>query len=136
VAETVSSSEAGGLMHGPTFMGNPLACAIAVASVELLLSRDWRAEVAAVADVLTARLEPARLLPGVADVRVLGGIGVIELAGAVDMARATAVAVDAGVWLRPFGRLVYAMPPYVCTEADVTAIADAMVAVAVAHDHT
>ena len=134
VAETVSSSEAGGLMHGPTFMGNPLACAIAVASVELLLSRDWRAEVAAVADVLTERLEPARSLPGVADVRVLGGIGVIELTGAVDMARATAVAVDAGVWLRPFGRLVYAMPPYVCTEADVAAIADAMVAVA--RDHT
>ncbi len=134
VAETVSNSEAGGLMHGPTFMGNPLACAIAVASVELLLSRDWRAEVAAVADVLTERLEPARSLPGVADVRVLGGIGVIELTGAVDIARATAVAVDAGVWLRPFGRLVYAMPPYVCTDADVAAIADAMVAVA--RDHT
>ncbi|MBY4211490.1 adenosylmethionine--8-amino-7-oxononanoate transaminase [Rhodococcus fascians] len=133
VAEAVSSSEAGGLMHGPTFMGNPLACAIAVASVELLLSRDWRAEVAAVADVLTERLEPARSFPGVADVRVLGGIGVIELTGAVDMARATSVAVDAGVWLRPFGRLVYAMPPYVCTEADVAAIADAMVAVARNH---
>ncbi|MGB2721308.1 MAG: adenosylmethionine--8-amino-7-oxononanoate transaminase, partial [Rhodococcus sp. (in: high G+C Gram-positive bacteria)] len=129
VAETVSGGEAGGLMHGPTFMGNPLACAIAVASVKLLLSRDWRAEVAALASGLSDGLAPARSLPGVADVRVLGGIGVVEMRSPVDMARATAAAVDAGVWLRPFGRLVYAMPPFICTDAEVTAIADAMVAV-------
>ena len=130
VAETVSGGEAGGLMHGPTFMGNPLACAIAVASVELLLSRDWRAEVAALASGLADGLAPARSLPGVADVRVLGGIGVVEMRSPVDMARATAAAVDAGVWLRPFGRLVYAMPPFICTGAEVSAIADALVAVA------
>ncbi|MBY4129472.1 adenosylmethionine--8-amino-7-oxononanoate transaminase [Rhodococcus fascians] len=134
VAETVSGGEAGGLMHGPTFMGNPLACAIAVASVELLLARDWRAEVVSVASGLTEGLAPARSLPGVADVRVLGGIGVIELQTPVDMARATAAAVDAGVWLRPFGRLVYAMPPYICTGEDVAAIAEAMLAVT--RDHT
>ncbi|MDV8056716.1 MULTISPECIES: adenosylmethionine--8-amino-7-oxononanoate transaminase [unclassified Rhodococcus (in: high G+C Gram-positive bacteria)] len=134
VAETVSGGEAGGLMHGPTFMGNPLACAIAVASVELLLSRDWRAEVARLASGLADGLAPARSLPGVADVRVLGGIGVVEMCSPVDMVRATAAAVDAGVWLRPFGRLVYAMPPYICTEEDVTAIAGAMLAVARSHN--
>ncbi|WP_371833941.1 adenosylmethionine--8-amino-7-oxononanoate transaminase [Rhodococcoides yunnanense] len=134
VAETVSGGEAGGLMHGPTFMGNPLACAIAVASVELLLSRNWRAEVAGLASGLAAGLAPARSLPGVADVRVLGGIGVVEMHTPVDMARATAAAVDAGVWLRPFGRLVYAMPPFICTDAEVAAIAEALVAVA--RDHT
>ncbi|MDI9897686.1 adenosylmethionine--8-amino-7-oxononanoate transaminase [Rhodococcus sp. IEGM 1381] len=133
VATTVSGGEAGGLMHGPTFMGNPLACAIAVASVELLLSRDWRAEVAGLASGLAAGLAPARSLPGVADVRVLGGIGVIEMHSPVDMARATAAAVEAGVWLRPFGRLVYAMPPFICTDAEVAAIADAMLAVARSH---
>ncbi|MFY2789908.1 adenosylmethionine--8-amino-7-oxononanoate transaminase [Rhodococcus sp. MALMAid1271] len=133
VAETVSAGEAGGLMHGPTFMGNPLACAIAVASVELLLSRDWRAEVTSLASGLTQGLAPARALPGVADVRVLGGIGVIEMDTPVDMTRATAAAVDAGVWLRPFGRLVYAMPPFICTEAEVSAIAEALVAVAGHH---
>ncbi|OZE08384.1 adenosylmethionine--8-amino-7-oxononanoate transaminase [Rhodococcus sp. 05-2255-3B1] len=130
VAETVSAGEAGGLMHGPTFMGNPLACAIAVASVDLLLSRDWRAEVAALASGLAAGLAPARSLSGVADVRVLGGIGVVEMHSPVDMARATAAAVDAGVWLRPFGRLVYAMPPFICTDAEVATIAEALVAVA------
>ncbi|OZE23902.1 adenosylmethionine--8-amino-7-oxononanoate transaminase [Rhodococcus sp. 05-2254-6] len=133
VAETVSGGEAGGLMHGPTFMGNPLACAIAVASVKLLLSRDWRAEVARLASGLADGLAPARSLPGVADVRVLGGIGVVEMRSPVDMVRATAAAVDAGVWLRPFGRLVYAMPPYICTEEDVAAIAGAMLAVARSH---
>lgn len=134
VAETVSAGEAGGLMHGPTFMGNPLACAIAVASVDLLLSRDWRAEVAALASGLADGLAPARSLSGVADVRVLGGIGVVEMHSPVDMARATAAAVDAGVWLRPFGRLVYAMPPFICTDAEVATIAEALVAVA--RDHT
>nr|WP_045200997.1 adenosylmethionine--8-amino-7-oxononanoate transaminase [Rhodococcus sp. B7740] len=133
VAETVSAGEAGGLMHGPTFMGNPLACAIAVASVDLLLSRDWRAEVAALASGLAAGLAPARSLSGVADVRVLGGIGVVEMHSPVDMARATAAAVDAGVWLRPFGRLVYAMPPFICTDAEVATIAEALVAVARHH---
>ncbi|SDD94206.1 adenosylmethionine-8-amino-7-oxononanoate aminotransferase [Rhodococcus tukisamuensis] len=130
VAAAISGGEAGGLMHGPTFMANPLACAIAVAAVELLLSRDWRAEVAALGEGLAAGLASARELDAVADVRVLGGIGVIEMRQPVDMRSATDAAVDAGVWLRPFGKLIYAMPPYVCTREDVDRIAAAMVAAA------
>ncbi|MCQ4119086.1 adenosylmethionine--8-amino-7-oxononanoate transaminase [Rhodococcus tibetensis] len=130
VAETISAGEAGGLMHGPTFMANPLACAVAVASVELLLSRDWRGEVAALHRGLESGLAPARDLPGVRDVRVLGGIGVIELTEPVDMQAATDAAVAAGVWLRPFRNLIYAMPPYVCTADDVRNITVGMLAAA------
>ncbi|MFE3292404.1 adenosylmethionine--8-amino-7-oxononanoate transaminase [Rhodococcus sp. NPDC059234] len=130
VAAAISAGEAGGIMHGPTFMGNPLACAVAVAAVQLLLSRDWRSEVAAVHEGLEAGLAPARALPGVADVRTFGAIGVIEMARPVDMRTATDAAVAAGVWLRPFGKLIYAMPPYVATQADVAAITAGMVAAA------
>ncbi|MDJ0358923.1 adenosylmethionine--8-amino-7-oxononanoate transaminase [Rhodococcus sp. H29-C3] len=130
VAEVISAGEAGGLMHGPTFMANPLACAVAVAAVELLLTRDWRTEVAALESGLRSGLAPAQALTGVADVRVRGGIGVIEMREPVDMQRATDIAVAHGVWLRPFGRLVYAMPPYVCEKQDVERIATAMVAIA------
>ncbi|MQY05305.1 adenosylmethionine--8-amino-7-oxononanoate transaminase [Actinomadura macrotermitis] len=130
VARGISTGEAQVLMHGPTFMGNPLAAAVASASIDLLLSRDWRDEVDTIEAVLTAGLEPARALPGVADVRVLGAIGVIEAHEPVDVAAAQAVAMDHGVWLRPFGKLVYTMPPYVSTEDDLEHIADAMYAVA------
>ncbi|ORI24000.1 adenosylmethionine--8-amino-7-oxononanoate transaminase [Rhodococcus sp. 1168] len=130
VAEVISAGAAGGLMHGPTFMANPLACAVAVAAVELLLARDWRAEVAALESGLRSGLASAQALPDVADVRVRGGIGVIEMKEPVDMQRATDTAVAHGVWLRPFGRLVYAMPPYVCEKQDVERIATAMVAIA------
>ena len=130
VAETISAGDAGGLMHGPTFMANPLACAVAVASIELLLSRDWRGEVDAVRRELESGLAPARELPGVRDVRVLGAIGVIELAEPVDMRAATDAAVAAGVWLRPFRNLIYAMPPYVCTSEDVRKITTGMLAAA------
>nr|WP_271210488.1 adenosylmethionine--8-amino-7-oxononanoate transaminase [Rhodococcus wratislaviensis] len=130
VAETISAGDAGGLMHGPTFMANPLACAVAVASIELLLSRDWRGEVEAVRRELESGLAPARELPGVRDVRVLGAIGVIELAEPVDMRAATDAAVAAGVWLRPFRNLIYAMPPYVCTSEDVRKITTGMLAAA------
>nr|WP_305091647.1 adenosylmethionine--8-amino-7-oxononanoate transaminase [Prescottella sp. R16] len=130
VAETISAGEGGGVMHGPTFMGNPMACAVAVAAVQLLLSRDWRSEVAMVNARLEHGLAAARDLPGVVDVRVLGAIGVIELAEPVDMQTATDAAVDAGVWLRPFRNLIYAMPPYVCTPDDVDRIAAGMVAAA------
>ncbi len=128
VAEAISAGEGGGVMHGPTFMGNPLACAVAVAAVELLLSRDWRAEVAAVNTGLTEGLAPAREVPGVVDVRVLGGIGVIELTEPVDMRATTDAAVAAGVWLRPFRNLVYAMPPYICSADDLAAITSGMIA--------
>ncbi len=128
IAEAISRGEGGGVMHGPTFMGNPLACAVAVAAVELLLSRDWRSEVAALESGLDAGLAPLRGLSGVADVRVLAGIGVVEMERPVDMRTTTAAAVDAGVWLRPFGKLIYAMPPYICTPDDVAAITSGMVA--------
>lgn len=129
IAETISAAH-GGLMHGPTFMGNPLACAVAVASVELLLSRDWRGEVARIEAELTEGLAPARELSGVADVRVLGAIGVIELDRPVDMRAATDAAVAAGAWLRPFRNLVYAMPPFISGSDDIATITTAMVAAA------
>jgi adenosylmethionine-8-amino-7-oxononanoate aminotransferase len=112
----------GVLLHGPTFMGNPLATAVAGASVRLLLSRDWAGEVRAVETALRAGLAPARALPGVADVRVRGAIGVVQLDHPVDVPAATAAAVEHGVWLRPFRDLVYTMPPYVCTPDDLAAI--------------
>ncbi|MGI5166116.1 adenosylmethionine--8-amino-7-oxononanoate transaminase [Spirillospora sp. CA-253888] len=130
VARGISTGEAQALMHGPTFMANPLATAVAAASIDLLLSRDWRAEVDAIEAVLTAGLESARELPGVADVRVLGGIGVIEAREPVDQTAVQEVVMEHGVWLRPFGKLIYTMPPYVSTEDDLEHIADAMYAAA------
>jgi adenosylmethionine---8-amino-7-oxononanoate aminotransferase len=130
VAEVVSGGEGGGLMHGPTFMANPLACAVARASLELLESGGWRARVAGIEARLRDGLAPARELARVSDVRVLGAIGVIELEQPVDVAVATSVAVEHGVWLRPFGRLIYAMPPYVIGEQDLALVAAAMVSAA------
>jgi len=130
IAETISNGEAGALMHGPTYMANALACAVGVASVELLLRQDWRARVSEIGAGLSAGLEPARSLPGVADVRVCGAIGVIETHQPVDMRVATSVALDHGVWLRPFRTLIYAMPPYICSSAEIAAITSGMVAVA------
>lgn len=128
VAEAVAASEPGALMHGPTFMANPLACAAALASTALLEQGAWRDDVPRVERGLVAGLEPARALPGVADVRVLGAIGVVELHEPVDMAAAQRAALAEGVWLRPFGELVYAMPPYVCDDDEIAAIARAVVA--------
>jgi adenosylmethionine---8-amino-7-oxononanoate aminotransferase len=134
VAEAVSAGEGGGLMHGPTFMANPLACAVALASLELLTgehySGGWRERVRSIERGLQDGLAPARGLPGVADVRVLGAIGVVQLERDVDMAAATAVAVEHGVWLRPFRDLVYTMPPYATGKDDVARIAAAVVAAA------
>jgi len=155
VAEAVSGGEGGGLMHGPTFMANPLACSVALASLEVLLDSahlagpggpgspadpggpgssaevggpGWRERVRAIEGGLRAGLEPARELPGVADVRVLGAIGVVQLKGDVDMAAATAAAVQRGVWLRPFRDLVYTMPPYVIEADELATVAAAVVA--------
>jgi adenosylmethionine---8-amino-7-oxononanoate aminotransferase len=130
VARGISEGEAGVLMHGPTYMANPLACAAAVASIGLLEERDWRSEVAAVAKGLEEGLAPARALPGVRDVRVLGAIGVIELADPVDVGAVQDVVMDHGVWLRPFRNLIYTMPPYVTDAADLRRITTAMVAAA------
>jgi adenosylmethionine-8-amino-7-oxononanoate aminotransferase len=130
VAGVISASDEGALMHGPTFMANALACAVSVASVELLLGQDWQARVREIEAGLRTGLAPAAGIDGVADVRVLGAIGVIEMAQAVDVPRATAVALDHGLWLRPFRNLVYAMPPFVCTPDEVARIGSGMVAVA------
>jgi adenosylmethionine-8-amino-7-oxononanoate aminotransferase len=127
VAEAVSGGEGGGLMHGPTFMANPLACAVALASLRLLEDGNWRQRVNAIEQGLLAGLDAARELDGVRDVRVLGAIGVIELDRPVDLAAATAAAVKSGVWLRPFRDLIYAMPPYVISEHDLAAVTAAMV---------
>jgi adenosylmethionine-8-amino-7-oxononanoate aminotransferase len=129
VAEGVSAGEAGGLMHGPTFMANPLACAVALASLELL-DDTWQPRVRALESGLRAGLEPARALAGVSDVRVLGAIGVVQLEREVDIGVATEAAVRNGVWLRPFRDLVYTMPAYVADEEQVAAIAAAVVAAA------
>ncbi|NKY44115.1 adenosylmethionine--8-amino-7-oxononanoate transaminase [Nocardia cerradoensis] len=131
IAETVSAAH-GGLMHGPTFMGNPLACAVAVASVELLLSRDWAGEVAAIEAGLRSGLAAAQDNPRVVDVRVLGAIGVVELDHSIDMVAATRAAVEAGVWLRPFRNLVYTMPPFISSADDIARIAAGVVATAAA----
>jgi adenosylmethionine-8-amino-7-oxononanoate aminotransferase len=132
VARGISTGEAGALMHGPTFMGNPLAAAVSLASVRLLQERGWHAEVRAIEEALRTGLAPARTLPGVVDVRVLGAIGVVQLDHPVDVAAATAAAVEQGVWLRPFRDLVYTMPPYVCSPDDLAAIVGAVRAAAAA----
>jgi adenosylmethionine---8-amino-7-oxononanoate aminotransferase len=132
VADAVSCGEGGGLMHGPTFMANPLACAVALASLDVLDDGRWHGQVAAIQRGLHDGLAPARELPGVADVRVIGAIGVIELESPVDLAAATVAAVERGVWLRPFGRLIYAMPPYVTNGEELAAITTAMLAAAMA----
>ncbi len=131
VAETVCSPEAGGaLMHGPTYMANPLAAAVACANIDLLLGQDWAGRVAGIAAALTDGLAPARELPGVLDVRVLGGIGVIETREPVDVPAATEAALAHGVWIRPFRNQIYTMPPYVTDAEDLAAICIAMVAAA------
>jgi adenosylmethionine-8-amino-7-oxononanoate aminotransferase len=132
VAEGISRGEVPVLAHGPTFMGNPLAAAVARASVDLLLGQDWRQEVKRLEAGLRDGLAPARELAGVAEVRVLGAIGVVQLDHPVDMAAATAAAVREGVWLRPFRDLVYVMPPYVTDDDDLARICRAVCAAAAA----
>jgi adenosylmethionine---8-amino-7-oxononanoate aminotransferase len=127
VAGAISAGEGGGLMHGPTYMANPLACAVALASTALLAAGEWRTDVARIEKGLRDGLQPARGLPGVADVRVLGAIGVVQLDHEVNVAAATAAAVERGVWLRPFRDLLYTMPPYVICDEDLATVAAAVV---------
>jgi adenosylmethionine---8-amino-7-oxononanoate aminotransferase len=128
VAEGVGRAEAGALMHGPTYMGNALASAVSLASIRLLLGQDWQAEVARIQSRLREGLAPAVGGPNVADVRVLGAIGVIETVEPLPMDAMQRVLLDCGVWLRPFGRLVYTMPPFITADDDVDRITYAMVA--------
>lgn len=125
IAEGVSA-KGGVLMHGPTFMGNALATSVAVASIDLLLASPWQARIAAIEAQLRRELEPYRAHPAVADVRVLGGIGVVETRAPVDVAEAQRRFVAAGAWIRPFGRLVYLMPPYVIDTADLALLTKAV----------
>jgi adenosylmethionine-8-amino-7-oxononanoate aminotransferase len=130
VAHAISRSESGVLMHGPTFMGNPLACAVALASLDLLAARGWEQDVRRVSAALTADLSPLADAPGVAAVRVLGAVGVVQLDHPVDGAKATDAALREGVWIRPFRDLIYTMPPYVTGEADLARICRAVAAAA------
>ncbi|GGT42514.1 adenosylmethionine--8-amino-7-oxononanoate transaminase [Streptomyces purpureus] len=132
VADGISQGEVPVLAHGPTFMGNPLASAVADASIGLLLSQDWAAEVKRIEAGLNTGLAAAKELPGVREVRVLGAIGVVQLDHPVDMAAATAAAVRAGVWLRPFRDLIYTMPPYVTGDEDLARICAGVCAAAAA----
>jgi adenosylmethionine-8-amino-7-oxononanoate aminotransferase len=127
IAEAVSRGEGGGLMHGPTFMANPLACAAALASLQLLEDGAWKTQVPRIQRLLEQHLAPARELPAVTDVRVLGAIGVVQLETEVDIPQATAAAIERGVWLRPFRDLIYTMPAYLMDEEDVATVAAAVV---------
>ncbi|KRE34535.1 adenosylmethionine-8-amino-7-oxononanoate aminotransferase [Mycobacterium sp. Soil538] len=130
IAESISAHPPRALMHGPTFMANALACAVGVASVELLLAGDWGAQVQEIEHGLRAGLEPAAGVSNVVDVRVLGAVGVLELDRDVDLRIATPAAIEHGVWLRPFRNLVYVMPPYICTAEEIGQITSAMTEVA------
>jgi adenosylmethionine-8-amino-7-oxononanoate aminotransferase len=129
IANTISQGEAGCFMHGPTFMGNPLACAVANESINLLFENNWQSQVERLQAGLLKGLSPARELDAVEDVRILGAIGVIEMKQAVDMAKIQPACIEQGIWLRPFGKLVYIMPAYVMTDNELAKLTAGMLKV-------
>ncbi len=126
ISQTIDQGEPGVFMHGPTFMANPLACAVSLASISLLEDSEWQGRVKNIEQILNAQLLYCIDFPQVKDVRVLGAIGVIELHEPVDMKSITEQFVNAGVWVRPFGKLVYLMPPYIISDGDLNALCDAV----------
>jgi adenosylmethionine-8-amino-7-oxononanoate aminotransferase len=130
VSDGICGGGVGALMHGPTFMGNALACAIACASIELLISQPWQRSVQNIEQQLRSGLEPARALPAVADVRTLGAVGIIEMRDTVNVAAIQDEFIQRGLWVRPFGKFIYAMPPFVMNDSDLEVLTRGMVAVA------